>query len=80
MGDAVWSGGHLCIDLTYVKMSGNDLRSLVSAVQATVVEHLARQSLASNVVTISMMPTNNGFAPIPTPPEPPYPPDASPGS
>jgi len=70
MGDAVWTGGSLCIDLTYVKMSGSELRSLVSAVQATVVEHLARQSAASNVVTISMMPTNNGFAPRPPPPPP----------
>ena len=38
------TGGHLCIDLTNIEMSGDDQQDLLRAVQATVVAHLARQS------------------------------------
>ena len=56
------TGGHLCIDLTNIEMSGDDQQDLLRAVQATVVAHLARQSAMTKVVTISMSP-NNGFRP-----------------
>ena len=56
------TGGHLCIDLTNIEMSGDDQQDLLRAVQATVVAHLARQSAMAKVVTISMSP-NNGFRP-----------------
>jgi hypothetical protein len=56
------TGGHLCIDLTNIEMSGDDQQKLLRAVQATVVAHLARQSVVSKVVTISMAP-NNGYRP-----------------
>jgi len=52
------TGGHLCIDLTNIEMSGDDQQKLLRAVQATVVAHLARQSAMSKVVTISMSPNN----------------------
>ena len=52
------TGGHLCIDLTNIEMSGEDQQKLLRAVQATVVAHLARQSAVSKVVTISMSPNN----------------------
>jgi hypothetical protein len=72
------TGGHLCIDLTNIEMSGNDQQDLLRAVQATVVAHLARQSAVSKVVTISMSP-NNGTeeAPRPEPDRSPQP-DRSP--
>ena len=38
------TGGHLCIDLTNIEMSGEDQQDLLRAVQTTVVAHLARQS------------------------------------
>ena len=56
------TGGHLCIDLTNIEMSGEDQQDLLRAVQTTVVAHLARQSAMSKVVTISMSP-NNGQDP-----------------
>jgi hypothetical protein len=68
------TGGHLCIDLTNIEMSGEEQQDLLRAVQATVVAHLARQSAVSKVVTISMSP-NNGQDPQPKP-EPPPPPRA----
>jgi len=68
------TGGHLCIDLTSIEMSGEDQQKLLRAVQATVVAHLALQSAVSKVVTISMSP-NNGQDPQPKP-EPPPPPRA----
>jgi len=68
------TGGHLCIDLTSIEMSGEEQQDLLRAVQATVVAHLARQSAVSKVVTISMSP-NNGQDPQPKP-EPPPPPRA----
>ena len=52
------TGGHLCIDLSNIEMSGTDQQDLLRAVQATVVAHLARQSAVSKVVTISMSPNN----------------------
>ena len=58
------TGGHLCIDLTNIEMSGDDQQDLLRAVQTTVVAHLARQSAMSKVVTISMSP-NNGTGPAP---------------
>ena len=67
------TGGHLCIDLTSIEMSGEDQQKLLRAVQATVVAHLALQSAVSKVVTISMSP-NNGTRPEPSPS-----PDPSPG-
>ncbi len=74
------TGGHLCIDLTNIEMSGEDQQDLLRAVKETVVMHLARQSAVANVVTISMSP-NNGTRPEPTPapkpepsPRPPTPP------
>ena len=48
------TGGHLCIDLTNIEMSADDQQALLEAVQATVMEHLARQSEAASVITISM--------------------------
>jgi hypothetical protein len=60
------TGGHLCIDLTNIEMSGEDQQDLLRAVQTTVVAHLARQSAMSKVVTISMSP-NNGQDPRPEP-------------
>jgi hypothetical protein len=48
------TGGHLCIDLTNIEMSADDQQDLLAAVQATVMEHLARRSEAANVVTISL--------------------------
>jgi hypothetical protein len=68
------TGGHLCIDLTNIEMSGEEQQDLLRAVQATVVAHLAGQSAVSKVVTISMSP-NNGQDPQPKP-EPPPPPRA----
>ena len=66
MRDRGLTGGHLCVDLTNIEMSGEDQQDLLRAVQTTVVSHLARQSIASKVVTISMSP-NNGTRPEPTP-------------
>jgi hypothetical protein len=60
------TGGHLCIDLTSIEMSGEDQQKLLRAVQATVVAHLALQSAVSKVVTISMSP-NNGMEEEPRP-------------
>ena len=70
------TGGHLCIDLTNIEMSGSDQQDLLRAVQATVVAHLARQSAMSRVVTISMSP-NNGQEDRPVPDRSPDP-DRSP--
>ena len=56
------TGGHLCIDLTNIEMSGEDQQDLLRAVQNTVVAHLARQSAMSKVVTISMSPNNGRIA------------------
>jgi len=78
------TGGHLCIDLTSIEMSGEDQQKLLRAVQATVVAHLALQSAVSKVVTISMSPNNGTEEDEPRPkPEPPKPdpspkPDAAP--
>jgi len=80
------TGGHLCIDLTSIEMSGEDQQKLLRAVQATVVAHLALQSAVSKVVTISMSPNNGTEEDEPRPqPEPPKPdpspkPDATPNS
>jgi len=74
------TGGHLCIDLTNIEMSGEEQQSLLRAVQTTVVAHLARQSAVAKVVTISMAP-NNGFEPAQEPdrsPEPSPEPDRTP--
>ena len=74
------TGGHLCIDLTNIEMSGDDQQKLLRAVQATVVAHLARQSAMSKVVTISMSP-NNGQEDQPEPdrsPDPDRTPQAEP--
>jgi len=72
------TGGHLCIDLTNIEMSGEDQQDLLRAVQTTVVSHLARQSAVSKVVTISMSP-NNGTRPEPSPsPDPSPRPDPTP--
>ncbi|WP_431270032.1 hypothetical protein [Dankookia sp. P2] len=73
-GQVRLSGGHLCIDLTYVQMTGEEQRALLAAVQETVVAHLAMISAASNVVTISMLPDNNGQRPPPPPKPKPVPP------
>jgi hypothetical protein len=51
---AALTGGHLCIDLTNIEMTGAQQEELLAAVQATVMEHLARLSEAANVITISM--------------------------
>ena len=77
------TGGHLCIDLTNIEMSGDDQQKLLRAVQATVVAHLAGQSAMSKVVTISMSPNNGTDEPRPEPDRPPQPdryprPDPSP--
>jgi hypothetical protein len=69
------TGGHLCIDLTNIEMSGEEQQNLLRAVQATVVTHLARQSAVSKVVTISMSP-NNGTEDEPD--RSPEPPDRTP--
>jgi hypothetical protein len=59
MGDKVaLAGGHLCIDLTNIEMTGDQQQGLLRAVQATVVAYLARHSAVSRVVTISMAPNN----------------------
>jgi hypothetical protein len=59
MGErAALTGGHLCIDLTNVEMTGDQQQDLLRAVQATVVGYLAQQSAVSRVVTISMSPNN----------------------
>ena len=59
MGErAALTGGHLCIDLTNIEMTGDQQQGLLRAVQATVVGYLARQSAVSKVVTISMSPNN----------------------
>jgi hypothetical protein len=71
VGSARMRGGYLSIDLTNVEMSGDEMRTLVSALQATVVTHLARVSAESRVVTISLLPGNNGFRPEPEPEPPP---------
>ncbi|GEP54661.1 hypothetical protein [Reyranella soli] len=59
---AALTGGHLCIDLTNIEMTGAQQQELLQAVQATVVKHLARQFASAKVITISMAP-NNGFRP-----------------
>ena len=59
MGErAALTGGHLCIDLTNIEMTGDQQQDLLRAVQATVVGYLARQSAVSKVVAISMSPNN----------------------
>ena len=55
---AALTGGHLCIDLTNIEMTGEQQQGLLQAVQATVVGYLAQQSAVSRVVTISMSPNN----------------------
>ncbi|MBY0332531.1 MAG: hypothetical protein K2X49_17895 [Acetobacteraceae bacterium] len=74
MGAIRTAGGHLCIDLTKVQMTGEERRDLLDAIQETVVSHLARISARANVVTISMLPDNNGERERPKPPPPPTPP------
>jgi hypothetical protein len=70
MGNIVSPVGHLCIDLTHVHMTGDAQRELLQAVEATVVEHLARVSREYKVVTITMAP-NNGTKPRPEEAPPP---------
>lgn len=74
---AALTGGHLCIDLTNIEMTGAQQQELLQAVQATVVKHLARQFASAKVVTISMA-ANNGYRPLDEPdrtPEPDRPPE-----
>jgi hypothetical protein len=52
------TGGHLCIDLTNIEMLPEDQQDLLAAVQATIVEYLARRSEVAKVVTISMAPND----------------------
>ena len=73
MGAVISRGGHLCIDLTHIEMSGDEHRHLLHAVEATVVAHLARISANCKVVTISMS-ANNGQRPLPELPSKPPPP------
>lgn len=77
MGNIVSTVGHLHIDLSHVQLSGNAQRTLLQAVQATVVTHLAQAASHVKVVTISLS-QNNGAerpeeAPAPPPPAPPPP-------
>lgn len=57
------TGGHLCIDLTNIEMSSDEQQRLLSAVQATVVAHLAQRSEATKVISISLSPTGPQIAP-----------------
>ena len=52
------TGGHLCIDLTNIEMTGDQQQELLRAVQATVVGFLAQHSAVASVVAISMSPNN----------------------
>lgn len=52
------TGGHLCIDLTNIEMTGDQQQELLRAVQATVVGFLAKNSAVASVVAISMSPNN----------------------
>jgi hypothetical protein len=61
-------GGQLIVDLTNVQMTPAEYRSLVNAVQATVVGHLARQADNAKIVAVSLLPNNNGQEPEPPPP------------
>jgi len=62
MGAIVSAVGHLHIDLSHVQLSGNDQQTLLRAVQATVVTHLAQAASHFKVVTISLS-QNNGAQP-----------------
>ena len=76
MGAIRLTGGHLCVDLNNIEMTGNEQRELLHAVETTVVAHLAQLATHYKVVTISMA-QNNGAdrpAPEPEPPKPPPPP------
>jgi hypothetical protein len=59
MGSAIMAGGHLCIDLGSIEMTGDDKRALLRAVQTTVVGFLVSLSANHKVVTITMS-QNNG--------------------
>ena len=60
------TGGHLCIDLTNIEMTADDQQALLAAVQATVVDHLARHAEAPKVVTISLAPNGPDARPVRT--------------
>lgn len=64
MGDIVFTGGHLCIDLNNIQMSGDQQRELLRAVEQVVITHLAKVAKEAKVVTITMA-ANNGAAPRP---------------
>jgi hypothetical protein len=59
VGAVVISGGHICVDLKNVEMTGDQQRELLRAVEQTVVEQLARIAAGAKVVTITMG-QNNG--------------------
>jgi hypothetical protein len=73
MGALRFTGGHLCIDLNGIEMSGDEQRGLLHAVESAVVGYLALLSTSYKVVTVSMS-QNNGADPIKPTPEPPKPP------
>ncbi len=64
MGAITSSGGHLCIDLNHVELTGDQQRELLQGVERVVVEHLARFNAGAKIVTITHSP-NNGAAPKP---------------
>jgi hypothetical protein len=69
MGEKISAVGHLCIDLSHVHMTGDAQRDLLHAVEATVVDHLARVSREYKVVTISLAPHNGTKDKEPPPPK-----------
>ncbi|MBK1659380.1 hypothetical protein [Paracraurococcus ruber] len=75
MGFRARGGGHLCIDLAYVQLTGAEQRALLRSVQETVVAHLAKISRTSGLVTISLLPEGNGAGDEPPPPPEPQDPE-----
>jgi hypothetical protein len=62
MGGRAITGGHLCIDLGSIEMSGHEQQELMGIVQHAVVTFLVKVSTHAKVVTISMSENNGNVA------------------
>ena len=58
MGAVITNGGHICVDLNNIEMTGDQQRELLRAVEQVVIEHLGRMAASAKVVTITMAPNN----------------------
>ena len=58
MGAVITTGGHICVDLQNIEMTGDQQRELLRAVEEVVVRHLARIAAGAKIVTITMGPNN----------------------